>query len=320
VPVATIFAESAAPAPSIFGGAKPPISVKSGGSILSADRGTLRTLLLKGIESHVTFGRRFKSYTETDDAVLVRFEDDIEVTASILVGADGARSRIRRQRLPSCLLLDTEARLIFGKSTLTESLASQLSKEALQGLTLIQGSSTKCLLEPMHFDKKLEGLPDDYIYWVLFLRSDSDDTPSDLLSRDATEIKALTHRLTSNWHPSLRCIFEDPHVSQQSALQVLSADPDAMNWTQDSCDGRVTLIGDAAHVMSPTAALGATTALQDAATLVASIRSLHAGSKALRDYEHQMGPYASEALKKSVMGGKVMFGMRPFVDLPRVQV
>ncbi|KAK9774633.1 putative FAD-binding domain-containing protein [Seiridium cardinale] len=319
VPVARLFTEDASAAAPIFKpGGEAPFPLQSDSNILSADRTVLRTLLLRGIEKYVTFGRRFKSFTETADAVLVRFENEREVNASILVGADGTWSRVRRQWLPKRTLLDTEARLIFGKSNLGGDLTRQFSKEASRGLTLLQSPSIKCLLEPMHFRRHLNGLPEDYVYWVLFLRSDTENVPGDTLSRNATGIKTLTQELTSNWHPSLRCLFENPHVSQLSVLQVLSANPHTLDWTQQSGAGRITLIGDAAHAMSPTAALGATTALQDTATLLTSIRALGAVPKALREYEHQMGIYASEALKKTLIGGKAMFGMRAFEDLPRV--
>jgi 2-polyprenyl-6-methoxyphenol hydroxylase-like FAD-dependent oxidoreductase len=80
----------------------------------------------------------------------------------------------------------------------------------------------------------------------------------------------------------------------------------------------VTLIGDAIHVMSPTAAVGATTALQDAAALLGAISDGGVNAKSVSKYEASMRVYAEEAISRSAVGGKWLFGMRPFDELKTV--
>ncbi|KAG2182617.1 hypothetical protein INT44_005596 [Umbelopsis vinacea] len=55
-------------------------------------RRKLRNFLEDGVE--IQWNKRFKEYELTDDGVLVRFEDGSETKGDILVGADGARSRV----------------------------------------------------------------------------------------------------------------------------------------------------------------------------------------------------------------------------------
>jgi 5-methylphenazine-1-carboxylate 1-monooxygenase len=79
--------------------------------------------------------------------------------------------------------------------------------------------------------------------------------------------------------------------------------------------GRVTLIGDAAHPMAPTASAWATTAVRDAATLAGILESDGVSVEGIERYEKEMREYAGEPIRRSVFGGKMMFGMQGFEDL-----
>ncbi len=286
---------------------------------LSADRGVLRKILLEGIEDRVSFGWRFQSYVESKGIVVARFENGSEVEGSALVGADGVWSRMRQQLLPSYRLLDSQARLVFGKTLITESLNRQFSETALKGLTYIRDVGLSCLLEPMHFSKDIGDLPTDYVYWVLFMRCDAGTTPENIMSLDCDQITTLAQQLTSNWHPSLRSLFNLADPCGTSVLRILSANPRIPDWAGEPLAAeRITLIGDSAHAMAPTAALGATTALQDAFALKTALQLHGAAPRGLREYEALMRNYAGEALQKSLIGGRAVFGMRQFEELPEV--
>ncbi|KAK6077641.1 O-methyltransferase [Seiridium cupressi] len=280
-PVARLSTEDASAAAPIFKpGAEAPFPLQGDSNILSADRTVLRTLLLRGIENYVTFGRRFKSFTETADAVLVRFEDEQEVNASVLVGADGTWSRVRRQWLPKCALLDTEARLIFGKSNLGGDLAQPIDQvssgaDAFQK-TLGWAAGRLCILGTV-LAKRHREYPRRYSIEKRHRHQDVDTRTDQQLA----SLLALPLRRSAR-KPTFRLASSLDRSSYAGLDPAVGA-------------GRITLIGDAAHAMSPTAALGATTALQDTSTLLTSIRALGAVPKGLREYEHQMGTYASEA-------------------------
>ena len=297
-------------APSVFQTQEPP---------LSADRTLLRKILLDGIEESVEFGKQFESYEEHTDHVAVRFADGHETRGSVLVGADGAWSRVRQQLIPGYKLLDTEGRLLFGKTNITEDFVQQFSSKAMTGLTLIREPGLRCLLEPMRFNKDMKDLADDYVYWVLFLRNDVKANGKDLLSLSGDETTDFANHLTSHWHPTFRPLFHLSNSGQTSVIRIVSTHPEISTWAETS---RVTLTGDAIHAMAPTAAIGATTALQDSGLLTRMLDQYGTENEveALRKYESSMRKYANEAVNKTLAGGKAMFGMKPLTELPEIDL
>ncbi|KAJ7130615.1 2-polyprenyl-6-methoxyphenol hydroxylase [Mycena epipterygia] len=294
----------------------------SDGIPLSADRTVLRRMLVQGLEAYITFGKTFVSYDITESSVSVLFGDGTVVEGSLVVGADGARSSVRKQFLPDLVPVDTEGRLIYGKTPLTAELEKNLDPRAMSGLTMIRDPTHETpfstVLEPMRFNikegesREKQGLPEDYVYWVLGWRKDAlEMEDSELLKLSTEAAAALSQKLTSNWHPSFRVLFALQDPTQSSALAISSVKPAIPEWQPSN---RVTLIGDAIHVMAPTAGIGANTALRDAALLS---QTLVKGREVddIASYERWMREYAGQAVEMSHMGGKMLFGMRAFDEL-----
>ena len=72
--------------------------------------------------------------------------------------------------------------------------------------------------------------------------------------------------------------------------------------------------------MSPSAGVGATTALRDAAMLSQVLAEEGSQVEKVGKYEGLMRAHARDALMRSSMSGKHMFGMRPFEELKPVPV
>lgn len=289
---------------------------------LNADRMVLRSVLMRGLEEFVEFGKEFSTYEITPSGVTVRFSDGSEAQGPILVGADGASSRVRKQFLPQLKLVDTEGRFFYGKSTLTPELADTFNENCLKGMAVVQDRTgdvpTTLLLEPVRFKNNefRKDLPDDYIYWVLLARKGVHGIPdAQLLNLSNHDSAALAKKLTAHWHTSFQPLFAHQDVAQTSLLRIISAPPDIPIWQPSN---RVTLIGDAAHVMSPTAGIGATTALRDAAMLVQVLREEGVSVEGVGRYEDFMRGNAREGIERSALGGRHMFGMRPFEELGKV--
>lgn len=319
-PTCHLDAVTAGPAEGLFKAGQPP-PITAGGKPLSADRTVLREVLSEDLEQHLEFGKEFETHEEDDEGVVVAFTDGSTVKGCLLVGADGAWSRVRQRILPSYSLLDTEGRLVYGKSEMTEKLASHFSTRAMttDGMTLIRDpeSGLLCLLEPMRFEQSEDYVPTDYIYWALFLRKDREMPDKDLLRLTAGETSAFVQRLTGQWHPSARCLFDG---AQMSVVRVISTKPPIPNLEHHPM---ATLVGDAVHPMAPTAAYGATTALNDAGVLAKALERVETAAEirsAIKVYENKMRVYSNDALVRSSMGGKVVFGMRPFDELPDVSI
>jgi 2-polyprenyl-6-methoxyphenol hydroxylase-like FAD-dependent oxidoreductase len=291
---------------------------------LNADRTVLRSVLIRGLESFIEFGKEFEKFKTTPEGIIVKFGDGTEVTGSILVGADGAKSKARKQLLPGHQFIDTEGRWFYGKTNLTPELERTFNGVALEGLTLVQDQTKEIplslLLEPVRFkDNEFRGdLPADYLYWVLGARKDffaADDT--ELLGLSPEESAAMTRKLTSNWDTSFHALFNLQNASQTSILRIDSSTPNipALDSTLP-----VTMIGDAIHAMSPTAGVGAVTALRDAATLAKLFEEGGVNIQSLRKYEDSMRHYAGEAIRNSARGGKFLFGMKSFEELTAARI
>jgi 2-polyprenyl-6-methoxyphenol hydroxylase-like FAD-dependent oxidoreductase len=71
---------------------------------LNADRKVLRSVLMSGLEPFVKFARGFNECEQSPTGVKVRFMDGKEVEGSVLVGADGTKSGVKKQLLPDHVL------------------------------------------------------------------------------------------------------------------------------------------------------------------------------------------------------------------------
>ena len=81
-----------------------------------ASRITLREVLLSDLDDVVRLGKTFERYeTGVDGRVTAYFSDGTSATADVLIGADGANSRVRQQLLPDAERIDTGILAIAGK-------------------------------------------------------------------------------------------------------------------------------------------------------------------------------------------------------------
>ncbi|KUJ13486.1 FAD/NAD(P)-binding domain-containing protein [Mollisia scopiformis] len=242
---------------------------------LNADRTVLRRVLVKAIEQFVSYGKEFlRCEVLSDDTVKVHFSDGTEVLGSLLVGADGTKSRVRKQLLSNNEFIDTEGRWFYGETELSTKVEERFNKHA-DHYSIIQNTSKgrvlTCLLEPVRFKENefRKELPADYIYWVLGGCKDIFDMDDEVLLRLSPEEAATeTMRMTKNWDPSFHILFSAQSTGQTSILALESSKPDIEVWeTQKS----VTLLGDSIHAMSPTAGVGSVTALRSAAALTKAV-------------------------------------------------
>ena len=291
----------------------------------NADRAVLREVLLTGLEQHIAFEKEFSHYELTESGVNAFFADGTKVVGSLLVGADGARSAVRRQYVPDFRLLDTKNRMIYGKTPLTPSFTSRMLPEAFKRLSFIKdpqvGSLT--LIEALRFLPKSQridqrDLPNDYMYWVIIAPPSAypvTEKETKRIDREGAADAALT--TTNAWHPSLKAMIEDQDRSQTGVYGLLSVDPESLlhGWQPN---GRVTILGDAAHAMMPSEANGTGTALKDAALLVNLIRDHGVSSRSVALYEEEMRGYASEAVSAGARIGPKIFGFGTLEDAVEV--
>ncbi|KAJ3498088.1 hypothetical protein NLG97_g1398 [Lecanicillium saksenae] len=330
------------PNPEAFMPGPPPGAAPNAMKPYNVDRAVLRNVLLQGLENDVSYEKKFKAYEVLEDnTVQVSFADGTVERGTLLVGADGVRSGIRKQLLPDFPLLDTEGRSVFGKTDLTEEIIAKLPKEYLNGMCLasVPGPAaenpTKLLFEVMRFDPAARslglGVPADYIYWVLCSREDVTDTKvagiSKLLSLSSSESAELAKGLMQDWDESVRAITNSPNDGSTATLAFFACTKDGLpaSWSRlrdEHADMPVTLIGDAAHPMPPVGGVGANSAFQDSLDLFQELIS-QSNDKALQaaalaKYEKLMVERVGDAVEKSSSGAVRFFGMKPQSELKAV--
>lgn len=312
--------EMAKLAPKIQGGHKP----------FNVDRGSLRQALSEDL--NVEFGKGYDSHTIEDDGIDVRFHDGSSAKGSLLVGADGVRSKIRHALLENYQLLDTTGRWLWGKSIITPELRSQLEPTE-RGQMLLSGiiggqdreSSTdglpiSLICESMVFDRSADNsrrddLPEDYFYWVLQFSKRTVGIPdSDFLSLDAAGAVKLAQELTKDWVPELRLVFQHATPNNAAAQAVTSGDPAVPAYDGQ---GRIALLGDAIHSMPPTAGAGASSALQDAQWLAEAIEEGGITPTSLQKYEARMRKNGADYIMSSEFKSTKMYGAPLFADMRR---
>jgi 2-polyprenyl-6-methoxyphenol hydroxylase-like FAD-dependent oxidoreductase len=113
---------------------------KDATSELPISRIALRCILIEGLGDVIQYGKKFVAFEDAPhDAVTARFEDGSSTTGDVLVGADGAGSRLRVQLLPQARRVETGIVAVSGKINLDDDIRRATPLPILRGPTLILG-------------------------------------------------------------------------------------------------------------------------------------------------------------------------------------
>jgi 2-polyprenyl-6-methoxyphenol hydroxylase-like FAD-dependent oxidoreductase len=272
---------------------------------------SLRQVLLSGMDEVVRLGKTFESYAVLPDGrVTAYFADGTTATADLLIGADGANSRVRRQLLPNAERVDTGIVAVAGKHQLTEeSLATLPSVLSTDANIVVPADRGFLFTAVWQHDRRWVtadgGRParsllddsSDYTFWAY--ADAAGQFPGNLGELSGEALTALILDKTADWAPGLRHLIGDSDPTTVNAVRVRSASPVAA-WPT----GPVTLMGDAVHNMTPMAGIGANTALRDADLLRRQLIAVVQGEQqlipAIHAYEAQMLDYGFAAVKRSL--------------------
>ncbi|MEU3529289.1 NAD(P)/FAD-dependent oxidoreductase [Streptomyces sp. NPDC038707] len=244
-------------------------------------RGDLRQMLLDSLPAGtVRWGHKAgRVRTLGEGRHEVTFANGATVVTGLLVGADGAWSRVRP-------LLTTATPEYTGKSVVETYLFDAVTRhpaaaKAVGGGSMIVHTPDKDLFA--HREK------DDTLHAYVGLTQ-----PEDWFAAiDFTDATAATTRIArefDGWAPELTALITDSDTAP--VLRPLYALPTGLRW--DRVPG-VTLIGDAAHLAAPNGE-GANLAMLDGAGLGEALAA-HPGDTeaALTAYEQAMFPRSAEA-------------------------
>ena len=276
----------------------------------------LRRILLEGLEAEVHFGKRFLSYEEAPGGgVLAHFADGSTATADVLVGADGASSPVRGQRLPEAKRVETGITVVSGKFRARRAAQGETPPEIWRGPTLIMGPRGRFMfsggVEYDSPDGAASEHEDDYAMWGVSARREDFALPAGFETLSGEALKSATLKLMGEeWHPTLQRMVQRADPSTVVAFPVKTSVPiEAWPTTH------VTLLGDALHNMTPYGGVGANTALRDAAALRAALVAVDRGERALipalAAYEREMIDYGFAAVRMSLGNMKRFHAKNP---------
>ncbi|MFJ1967456.1 FAD-dependent oxidoreductase [Streptomyces sp. NPDC087903] len=269
------------------------------------DRGDLRDLLLYSLpEGTVRWNARALSCRALDDGRHeVTLADGTVFTTDLLVGADGAWSRVRP-------LVSAATPAYTGVSFVELDLLDADARHP-EGARLIGGGMFFALGDEKGFLAHRE--TDGSLHVYVALRADE----SWLGTIDFTDAEAARSALLpyfDDWSPALRDLIAE--ADGPLVPRSIHALPVGHRWARTP---GVTLLGDAAHLMSPFAGEGANLALIDGADLGRSLAE-HPGDTeaALAAYEKILFPRSEETAKDSAQGLEIIFdpnAPRPLLDM-----
>ena len=210
----------------------------------SASRTTLHQVLSTGLDDILHLDKEFERYERSEDGTITcHFADGTTATADVLVGADGANSRVCRQYLPHARRIDTGIRAIAGRLPLTDEVRRWLPHRMQDGpnnvlppsgcgmfmaphdlsdsLLPAAANSDEATLPRLHFDNTTS-----YLMWAYAANQGKYPCDDDSLSTlDGAGLRDLAGRQIAGWHPDLRRMVADTPGETVTLLPIRTSVP-----------------------------------------------------------------------------------------------
>jgi 2-polyprenyl-6-methoxyphenol hydroxylase-like FAD-dependent oxidoreductase len=245
------------------------------------DRGQLRDLLLNSLRpGTVHWGRALETISgPADGPRQLHFTDGTTVETDLVIGADGAFSRVRPAVSPA-------VPEYTGVSFLEARFSDVENRHPDLAELVGQGGAHAADGDRALFAQRNSG---DHIRVYIIQR-----VPIDWISRrglTADDIRALLLEQYGDWSPRMRQIITDndgPYIDRP-----ILALPVPHTWEHNPT---VTLLGDAAHLMPPLG-VGVNLAMLDAGELALALASAATVDDAIRTYEKTMIPRSTDTAR-----------------------
>lgn len=277
------------------------------GQTVGIARGDMRRVFARGCEDHIEWSRNVTGYEKTDDGVRLVFSDGTKsVEGSMLIAGEGIYSRVAKQLSGGKLkVYDTGAKGIHGQAPTTAFKGLGEGVFRLRDTSRGPGKAVFLITNVRSGDMDN---PDVQFGWTMGGEPGVVRPPSDDLTVIGKPAADIAKELSRDWHPKFKALVDSMNESEAAFWRITCSSPSGVpEWENDP---RVTVIGDAAHSMTPAAGIGANTAVRDSALLGRLIREAGGyGDGVTAAYEKEMRVYASEAVNISYTNARTGFGI-----------
>ncbi len=247
-------------------------------------RARLHRVLLDAIDPHVVrTGVAVAGYEQRKDSVVVTSAAGERFQTDLLVGADGLHSAVRAQ-------LVGDADPVYAGYTSWRGVTPAGSVPAPSMVTETWGRGERFGVVDIGFGE---------IYWFAV----ADAPPG---GRDGEVRRELLARFGA-WHPPVRALIEAT-PAERIVRTDISDRPPLDRWHE----GRVVLLGDAAHPMTPNIGQGASQALEDAVVLDQCLANAATLEDAIGTYERRRVGRANQIARASRQFGAMAQWRHPF--------
>ena len=250
-----------------------------GAPSVAIHRATLQKILLEALGSGVLHaGSEVAGYEAGPDSVEVRLGDGGRIAGAALIGADGIHSAVRAR-----LLGDGDP--LYAGYVSWRGVTPENFHPVPQEVSESWGPGRRFGIVPIEKGR---------VYWFTTL-----NTPPG--GRDEPgQARAALLRLFEGWHPPIRALLAATPEEAILRNDILHRMP-VRTWGE----GRVSLLGDAAHPMTPNLGQGAGQAIEDAVVLAECLRGEPDLPAALRRYEARRIPRANGFVLGSLRLGRL---------------
>ena len=248
-------------------------------------RAELLTMLLKALgEDKVQLGARCVGFSQNASRVCARFADGKEAYGDLLIGADGLHSVVRKQ-------LFGPSKPRYAGYTCWRGLA-HISRSGLE--TWAWGKGYQLGITPMNHGRA---------YW--FAQKYAPEGAKDKAGGRKREVWELFH----DWHDPIPAVIEATKETDMLRNDIYESEL-LPHWSR----GRVMLLGDAAHTMTPNLGMGACQAIEDGVVLGACLEAERDIAAALKLYERRRVRRANSIARMARLVGQAVQLENPLVS------
>jgi salicylate hydroxylase len=254
-------------------------------------RADLQAVLIKALSElgvPIETGQRIERFEQSEGSVTATFANGLRTTGDILVGADGVRSAIRAQLWPG------------DAPRFTNHVAYRFLVPADQAAPYMALGRSAIFIGPQRTFNRYTMAGGRVVNCAGLVETDQSVPEGWSIAADREEVLSAF----AGWHPDVIGLIG---CSTQSIKWGLYDRAPLPIWSQ----GRVTLLGDAAHAMLPFLGMGAAMAIEDGYVLARALAAEDDISAALARYEAARKPRTALVHAKSIEQGRVTQALDP---------